>query len=208
MNQHNQPTSDPDFRSLLTWIASGLLIYLSVSGALIFWLPFGVYTQYSVKHSKIYAKDCEECETREGMLDQIERDISIEGRPATLAKASMAILVVSIASGLTIVLQSVFGRVVQDVWWLVHQLSALAFGIMLFLHLLPILMRYANTPSTPRRMARRWFLTAAAVLLVAPLAVTDWLAKQVDTPAQFQAFPVNYVWRYDNDRPFWPSAHR
>jgi uncharacterized OsmC-like protein/pimeloyl-ACP methyl ester carboxylesterase len=33
----------------------------------------------TLKHSKIYAKDCEECETREGMLDQIERDFSIEG---------------------------------------------------------------------------------------------------------------------------------
>jgi putative redox protein len=33
----------------------------------------------TLKHSKIYAKDCEECETREGMLDQIERQISIEG---------------------------------------------------------------------------------------------------------------------------------
>lgn len=33
----------------------------------------------TLKHSKIYATDCEECETREGMLDQIERDISIEG---------------------------------------------------------------------------------------------------------------------------------
>ena len=32
-----------------------------------------------LKHSKIYAKDCAECETREGMLDQIERVISIEG---------------------------------------------------------------------------------------------------------------------------------
>jgi putative redox protein len=33
----------------------------------------------TLKHSKIYAKDCEECETSEGMLDQIEREISIEG---------------------------------------------------------------------------------------------------------------------------------
>ena len=33
----------------------------------------------TLKHSKIYAKDCAECETREGMLDQIERDIAIEG---------------------------------------------------------------------------------------------------------------------------------
>ncbi len=33
----------------------------------------------TLKHSKIYAKDCEECETRDGMLDQIDRVIAMEG---------------------------------------------------------------------------------------------------------------------------------
>jgi uncharacterized OsmC-like protein/fermentation-respiration switch protein FrsA (DUF1100 family) len=33
----------------------------------------------TLKHSKIYAKDCAECETRDGMLDQIERDIAMVG---------------------------------------------------------------------------------------------------------------------------------
>jgi putative redox protein len=33
----------------------------------------------TLKHSKIYAKDCAECETRTGMLDQIERVIAMEG---------------------------------------------------------------------------------------------------------------------------------
>ena len=33
----------------------------------------------TLRHSKIHAKDCEECDTREGMLDQIERDIAIDG---------------------------------------------------------------------------------------------------------------------------------
>ena len=33
----------------------------------------------TLKHSKIYTKDCAECETRDGMLDQIERDIAIDG---------------------------------------------------------------------------------------------------------------------------------
>jgi putative redox protein len=33
----------------------------------------------TLSHSKIYAKDCEECETREGMLDQLDRVIAIEG---------------------------------------------------------------------------------------------------------------------------------
>ena len=33
----------------------------------------------TLKHSKIYAKDCAECETKEGMLDQIEVAIGLEG---------------------------------------------------------------------------------------------------------------------------------
>jgi len=33
----------------------------------------------TLSHSKIHAKDCEECETREGMLDQLDRVISMEG---------------------------------------------------------------------------------------------------------------------------------
>ena len=32
-----------------------------------------------LRHSKIHAVDCEECETREGMLDRIERDIVLTG---------------------------------------------------------------------------------------------------------------------------------
>lgn len=33
----------------------------------------------TLNHKKIYARDCEECETKDGMLDQIERVIAIEG---------------------------------------------------------------------------------------------------------------------------------
>ena len=33
----------------------------------------------TLRHSKIYAKDCEECDTREGMLDQIDRVIHMDG---------------------------------------------------------------------------------------------------------------------------------
>jgi uncharacterized OsmC-like protein len=33
----------------------------------------------SLSHSKIHATDCAECETKEGMLDRIERDIALTG---------------------------------------------------------------------------------------------------------------------------------
>jgi putative redox protein len=32
-----------------------------------------------LRHSKIHAEDCAECETKVGMLDQIERDIAMDG---------------------------------------------------------------------------------------------------------------------------------
>jgi uncharacterized OsmC-like protein len=33
----------------------------------------------NLRHSKIHASDCAECETREGMLDRIERDVHLGG---------------------------------------------------------------------------------------------------------------------------------
>ncbi len=32
-----------------------------------------------LKHAKIHAFDCESCETKEGLLDRIEREIELEG---------------------------------------------------------------------------------------------------------------------------------
>jgi putative redox protein len=33
----------------------------------------------TLRHSKIHASDCEECETKEGMLDRIDRDVELRG---------------------------------------------------------------------------------------------------------------------------------
>jgi putative redox protein len=33
----------------------------------------------TLRHSKIYAADCESCETKEGLLDRIERDVELAG---------------------------------------------------------------------------------------------------------------------------------
>ena len=33
----------------------------------------------TLSHSKIHAADCAECETKEGKLDRIEREIALEG---------------------------------------------------------------------------------------------------------------------------------
>lgn len=37
----------------------------------------------NLRHSKVHAVDCAECETKEGMLDRIERDIHFAGKLTT-----------------------------------------------------------------------------------------------------------------------------
>lgn len=40
--------------------------------------PLGNVT-VTLSHSKIHAADCAECETKEGKIDRIEREITVEG---------------------------------------------------------------------------------------------------------------------------------
>jgi len=35
--------------------------------------------QVTLRHSRIHAKDCEDCETRVGLIDHIDRDIELSG---------------------------------------------------------------------------------------------------------------------------------
>ena len=208
MNQENQNLLHPDVRSLLTWLVSGALCYLLVSGALVYWLPFSGYAQYSVIVHAVVGIASLVPGSWILFLHWRRRDGSVAGAPALLAKLTTVLFVACAVSGLIVVLQSVFGRAVQSIWWLLHQLSAVGFGMLLFLHILPILLRYRSTPSTERRLARRWFFAAAIAVLAVPLVATSWLADDDETPSGFQAFSDDYDWRFGNDRPFWPSRAR
>ncbi len=43
----------------------------------------------SLHHSKIHAADCAECETREGKIDRIEREIQLTGALTTEQRAKL-----------------------------------------------------------------------------------------------------------------------
>jgi putative redox protein len=43
----------------------------------------------SLRHSRIYAKDCEECETKEGMLDRIDVEIALTGALTSEQRAKL-----------------------------------------------------------------------------------------------------------------------
>jgi putative redox protein len=43
----------------------------------------------ALRHNKIYAADCENCETKEGKIDRIEREITIDGNLDDEQRASL-----------------------------------------------------------------------------------------------------------------------
>ncbi len=43
----------------------------------------------NLRHSKVHAVDCAECETKEGMLDRIERDIHFAGKLTTEQRSKL-----------------------------------------------------------------------------------------------------------------------
>src|SRR6266568_4213756 len=43
----------------------------------------------SLRHSRIHAKDCEECMTKEGMLDRIEVDLELTGSLSSEQRADL-----------------------------------------------------------------------------------------------------------------------
>ena len=43
----------------------------------------------NLRHSKVHAFDCAECETKEGMLDRIERDIHFAGKLTTEQRSKL-----------------------------------------------------------------------------------------------------------------------
>ena len=195
----------PDVWSLMTWIASALLAYLVLSGALIYWLEFGVYTQFNVLVHTIvglvaFAPVCVMV-----WKHWRRRDGTVSGAPAWVARSSIPLLVLCLGSGLLITLQAAFASSVSPPAWLIHQLSALLFGLVFIAHIIPVLLRFKRPNPTPRRAARPRFLLASLLVVFAPMAATHWLAGTAATPDPYREFPDNYALPNGKDNPFSPS---
>ena len=43
----------------------------------------------NLRHSKIHAADCRDCETKEGKIDRIDREVTLEGDLSTEQRAKL-----------------------------------------------------------------------------------------------------------------------
>jgi len=55
----------------------------------------------TLKHSRIHAQDCEECETKEGMISKIDRTIAMEGNLDAEQRKKLMGMLAAVVSGLS-----------------------------------------------------------------------------------------------------------
>jgi hypothetical protein len=194
-----------DYRSLLTWIATAILVYCLLSGLVIALLPFGTYTQYSiVVHTTVGLVATLPLLFIEYLHWQrrwSESAMSV----ARVALAAVLMLGLCLATGLYMAATGFFGIRVPDIAGALHLLFGLTLGALMIIHLLPVVRRYGRAAPTPRRAPRKRFVATGVVIVLVLFGVAGVLSAKWNEPQHFQAFADDYEWPHGDDRPFWPS---
>ncbi len=202
--------SAAEWRSRLSGIVGALLLYTSVSGILIYLLPFSIFNQLNVLvHSLVgvamllpaawfvvrhwYAR-------KKGNLSHYQ----------LLGYVSLAALCLCLASGLVLTWQGLDRPRISYTWGTAHLISGIGLSAFVLIHLLTVILR--KTKESPfvkdiRRAQRRYYAYAlvgtAGLFAVAVL----WTATYED-PQSTVPFDADYNWRFGEDRPFAPSLAR
>ena len=205
-NQQPQPGAVViDYRSLLTWIATAIIVYSLLSGLALQLLSFSVFVQYSILiHTSVGLISI-------GPLFAIEyfhwqrrkRDATIP--VARVAIAAMLTLGLCLLTGLLLTGMAVLGIRVSELASWVHLAAALLLGALMILHLVPIFRRYGTTAPSPRRAPRKRFVATSVVIVLLLFVLTGTLTRMRTESDHFQAFAADYDWSHGDDRPFWPS---
>ena len=194
-----------DYRSFLTWMATSVVIYLLLSGLAVLVLPFGTYVQYSIIVHSVVGLVATAPIGVAVCLHWKRRKASIVPPYDRIALAALVLLILGLSTGLFVAAQAMFGSEVGQLANLAHMLLGIALGVLIIVHLLPILARYRSAAPTVRRPARKRFVATGAALVLTLFLATSWLASGVESTVPFQAFGDDYGWPYGEDHPFWPS---
>ena len=207
-----------EWKSRLAVWSLGALVFLSLSGLMIWLLPFSRFNQlnilihtiigliflvpfvwYGIRHWLLY---------REHVLTQTK----------LLGYLTVFILIPSVASGLVLTYESVFRTKIGYFWRAVHDWTTIALLAFLISHLAFILIRDARARSTeavaPIWKAAKTFGLSVAGLTVLSFAIIGLALFAYTPPKLMTEFPADYdLWEphnplYGKNRPFAPSLAR
>lgn len=199
-----------EWRSGLTAIVGGLMLYLLLSGLAIFLLPFGEFTQfsvlvhtligivaplpiiwYSVRHWRV---------RRGGNLSHYQ----------LLGYIALTLLALCVISGFIVTWQGWVGPRISPLWDMTHLVSGIASAAFIGVHLATVIVRKIRNPDALRalRTSRRKYYSRSVLTCGLLMLVSLGWMWGYEPPAVDQAFPSDYNWRFGDDRPFAPSLAR
>jgi hypothetical protein len=200
----------------LTGLTGSLLVFVSLSGLVIWLLPFSVFTQasvllhtvsgvilvppvtvYTYRHWRV---------RREGNLSHYQ----------VMGYLALVFLGVCCVSGLFLTWQGVFGSRIGDVIHWLHLVTGILLPLFVVLHLVMLIVRPAsgaslasgNRPAGNLAAARRRFYARSLTGLVFFMGLSAAAAAIFRAESSFVRFPEDYNWRFGAERPFAPSLAR
>ncbi|HHL31618.1 MAG TPA: hypothetical protein ENJ41_03465, partial [Oceanospirillales bacterium] len=199
--------SIPEWRSRLTGVTAGLLLFEIMTGLSLYLLPFSRFNQFSLLLHTIIGVLM--------LLPVIWYSISHWRKRKggnfshfqLLGYLSVALLLLSFVSGAVVTWQGLMSERLQTLWDLMHLLSSLLFSVFVVLHLTTLIFRNFGRlgPGKDLISARRKFYFNA-LLGTGILFVLCFIGLSAYEKPQIQkSFADNYNWRFGEDRPFAPS---
>ncbi len=193
-----------------TGMTLGLLLFETISGLAIYFVPFSVFNQYSVLlHTLIGSL----------MIVPLGWYLARHWRRRfrgnfnhyqLLGYLSAAGLLVLTVSGVVLTGQALLHVRIDYTWDLIHIIVTFVFIAALGAHLGTLLLRRSNNDVVRRRIREAYAACAGWTALwgggaLAACAMLAWSYRPIDLD---RGFPANYSFKYGTDRPFAPSLAR
>lgn len=202
--------SETQWRSWLSAVTGALLLYEGLTGLAIYLLPFSVFSQLSVVlHTIIGLVSLLPVGwyvahhwwlRRRGNLSHFQ----------LIGYFALGLLGMSMASGLVVTWQGVFGPRMERLWDVTHLLSSIGLMVLVVVHLATAIVKKTGGTETGHRIrsARRsYYLRSSLGCLVLLGAGGVWVVSYSERESKV-SFPDHYDWSFGNDRPFAPSLAR
>ena len=210
MNDNNvKPSKLAEWKHKLLLVVSGLLIFETITGLLIYFLPFSIsnqinvllhtiiglifiipYTWYQIRHWMIHT-------------EKQMSHFKLSGY------VLMILTIVLTVSGVVLTYQALFTIKAEPFWRLTHVVSTFAFIAFLLVHIVWILIRdysartlEAIRPTIDAEKRYGWQLLIVVLFLFAVAAVWNLTYESINWNNEF---PEDYSYVYGEDRPFAPS---
>lgn len=204
------PVDTPaEWRRRLAGFTLGALLFETITGLTIYFLPFSVFNQYAVLlHTVVglltimpvtYYIGQHWWRRYRGNLTHYQ----------LLGYVSAAALTVLVVSGFVLTYQALFEVRISRTWDLVHVVTTFTLIAGLGAHLVTLLVRRVRGELGGQlRAARVACLRRSLVWGGVPLVACGLLAVIHRPPAFNDGFPVDYSFKYGSDRPYAPSLAR